>query len=135
MKHARKDIRKFKRRIRKFINRQGQGFTDWLARLVTTCISCGRLRAFGPHNFCSKCRCQISPALRQAMQTRGDYALQLGSGEVLRFSHCFGHGDWLKLEEPDTFQGCSDRVPYPCREGIYIRHKDIVWCATYPMGR
>ena len=135
MKHARKDIRKLKRRIRKSINRQGQRFTDWLAKFISSCISCRRLRAFGSHNFCSQCRRQIPPALRWAMLVSGDYALQLDSGEVLRFSRCFRHDDWLKLENPDTFQGCSDRIPYPCPEGIYIRIKDIVWCADHPMRR
>lgn len=121
--------------IWKLIDRHGQRLTDWIVKLVRTCVACHRLRAFQDKNFCSKCRRQIPPALRLSMVEYGDYGLQLYSGEVLRFRRCVWHSDWLLLEWPESFHGCDDRVPYRCPEGIYIRIKDIVWCAAYPMGR
>lgn len=60
-----------------------------------------------------------------------EYALQLRTGQVIRFTGASISGEFAHLT---AYGGNFPELPYPCPRGIDVRISDIVWCADAPTG-
>lgn len=110
---------------------------------ILRCCGCGTtLGMFDPDSFgvgvawpidCPDCRRKYPPSLLKAASDYFDYALQLRTGEIIRFSQAAIHGEFVTLELQDNHEQ-PNALPYPFPRGVDVRISDIVWCADAPEG-
>ena len=65
-----------------------------------------------------------------------DYALQLRTGTIIRFTGASPYGQkWVLLSGVDAIeQPPGFSLPYPVPRGLSVRLSDIVWVADAPEG-
>lgn len=105
---------------------------------MTTLGTCPRCNAPTSHahwagaRICTLCEPLMPDSLLKACTDQFDYALQVRTGLIFRFTDATIHGEWVTLTGLDWNQDMPG--PYPFERGVDIRLSDIVWCADAPQG-
>lgn len=117
--------------------------------IVSTCDApLGRFRSSGTvrDSVCDRHQGRYAPALLKAAEDTFDYALQLVTGQIVYFDHCYLYEDWIHVENYGDKNGSDFRRPHgtveaedpifpiPGKRGLDVRLEHIVWCADAPWG-
>lgn len=108
------------------------------------CVGCGTIKRvedpFDTTYVCDDCAAKFPASLlKSVVDYAFDYALQLRSGEVIRFQGARLHGEFVHLNgiqyrtAPGT-AGTTTKPRFPFDRGLDVRVADIVWCADAPEG-
>ncbi len=103
-------------------------------------IGCGGLVMYNesagefPPWACERCKLRFPPSLIKAVGDDFEYALELRTGEVIRFRSAVIHGEWATLDGVSWGVGRVSALPFECPRGVDVRISEIVWCADAPDG-
>ena len=88
-----------------------------------------------PMTVCTPCARRLPDALLKAAVDPFDYAMQLRTGDVIRFEHVEIRGAWVHLQGVKEWDHAAVEYPvYTFERGLDIRIADIVWVCDAPCG-